>query len=331
VFNKVIDGNQCTIVIYVDDLLITCKSAEAIGCVLDELKQQYNEITIHNGDVHSYLGQTFDWSCPGKCKVTMEGYVNDLFEVYDVEGCAATPATEKLFIISEDSESLSGEMKEKFHSRVAKLLYLAKRVRPDILTAIAFLSTRIQVATVEDWSKLERVLKYINGSKDMGICINMSDGVTVFAYVDSSYGVHSDYKSHTGGVISMGKGPVFTKSSKQKIMSKSSTEAELIGISDMLPQVIWTRDFLIAQGYKVAAAKLFQDNQSTIALANKGFSTSDKTRHIAIRYFFVKDRVDSGEIVLEYLPTERMTADVLTKPLQGTLFRTMRKELLNWD
>ena len=222
-------------------------------------------------------------------------------------------------------------MKDKFHSRVAKLLYLAKRVRPDILTAIAFLSTRIQAATVEDWSKLERVLKYINGSKDMGICIDMSDGVTVFAYVDSSYGVHNDYKSHTGGVISMGKGPVFTKSSKQKIMSKSSTEAELIGISGMLPQAIWTRDFLIAQGYKVAAAKLFQDNQSTIALANKGFSTSDKTRHIAIRYFFVKDRVDSGEIVLEYLPTERMTADVLTKPLQGTLFRTMRKELLNWD
>jgi hypothetical protein len=73
----------------------------------------------------------------------MEGYVNELFEVYDVEGCAATPATEKLFIISEDSESLSGEMKERFHSRVAKLLYLAKRVRPDILTAIAFLSTRI--------------------------------------------------------------------------------------------------------------------------------------------------------------------------------------------
>jgi hypothetical protein len=65
-------------------------------------------------------------------------------------------------------------------------------------------------------------------------------------------------------------------------------------------------------------------------LANKGFSTSEKTRHIAIRYFFVKDRIDAGEVVVEYLPTEQMVADVMTKPLQGTLFRRLRDELMNW-
>ena len=113
-------------------------------------------------------------------------------------------------------------------------------------------------------------------------------------------------------------------------MSKSSTEAELIGISDMLPQVIWTRDFLAEQGYKCWPARLFQDNQSTMALANKGFSTSEKSRHIAIRFYFVKDRIDAGEVVVEYLPTEAMIADVLTKPLQGTLFRKLRSELMNW-
>jgi hypothetical protein len=123
---------------------------------------------------------------------------------------------------------------------------------------------------------------------------------------------------------------VYVKSAKQKLMSKSSTEAELIGVSDMLRQVIWTRDFLAEQGYKCEPARLFQDNQSTIALANKGFSTSEKTRHIAIRYFFVKDRIDAGEVVVEYLPTEQMVANVMTKPLQGTLFRRLRDELMNW-
>ena len=70
---------------------------------------------------------------------------------------------------------------------------------------------------------------------------------------------------------------------------------------------------------------------SAIALAAKGRSTSDRTRHIHIRYFFVKDRVDAGEICVEYKPTKLMLADLLTKPLQGDLFRAMRKELLNWE
>ena len=132
-------------------------------------------------------------------------------------------------------------------------------------------------------------------------------------------------------MITVGWGPVFCKSTRQKLKSKSSTEAELIAVSDVLPQVIWTRDFLEQQGYDVGPAKLFQDNMSTIALAGKGQSTAERTRHIAIRFFFVKDRVDAGEIVIEYLPTEEMVADILTKPLQGDLFRRLRRLLLNWD
>jgi len=143
--------------------------------------------------------------------------------------------------------------------------------------------------------------------------------------------VHGDMKSHTGGVISLGKGPVYVKSSKQKLTSKSSTEAELIGVSDVLPQIIWTREFLLQQGYNCGAAVVFQDNQSTIVLANKGFSTSEKTRHIAIRYFFVKDRIDANEVAMEYLRTEDMVADVMTKSLQGSLFRRMRSLLMNCD
>ena len=147
----------------------------------------------------------------------------------------------------------------------------------------------------------------------------------------ASFAVHGDMKSHTGGVISLGKGPVYVRSSKQRLTSKSSTEAELIGVSDTLPQIVWTREFLEQQGYVSSPAKIFQDNQSTIVLANKGFSTSDKTRHIGIRYFFVKDRIDAGEVVVEYLPTEDMLADMMTKPLQGSLFRKLRSLLMNFE
>jgi hypothetical protein len=111
-------------------------------------------------------------------------------------------------------------------------------------------------------------------------------------------------------------------------VSKSSTEAELIGISDGLSTVLWVRNFMLAQGITVGPAVVWQDNKSTIALGEKGRSTSSRTKHIHIRYFFVKDRIDSGEIVLKYKPTEEMVADALTKPLQGSLFKSLRTRLL---
>jgi len=165
----------------------------------------------------------------------------------------------------------------------------------------------------------------------MGMILEPEKDIAVLVYADASYGVHADGKSHTGLYITLGRGGVFVRSSKQKIVTKSSTEAELVGLSDSLGQAIWTRDFLIGQGYVMGPATLFQDNMSTITLANKGRSTSDRTRHIHIRYFFVKDRVNSGEVKIEYKHTKMMLADLLTKPLQGDLFRVMRKELLNWE
>jgi hypothetical protein len=91
------------------------------------------------------------------------------------------------------------------------------------------------------------------------------------------------------------------------------------------------RNFLLHQGYQPQPATIFRDNKRTITMAEKGRSTSDKTRHINIRYFFVKHFMDSDELKIEYLPTEEMVADVLTKPLQGDLFRRMRNKLLNVD
>jgi KUP system potassium uptake protein len=110
----------------------------------------------------------------------------------------------------------------------------------------------------------------------------------------------------------------------QKLTPKSSTEAELIGFSDTVGQVIWTRNFLEALGYKMEPATVYQDNLSTIAMIRNGSPTSHRTRHINIRFFFAKDLETRGEINVEYCPTEDMIADFFTKPLQGALFIRMR-------
>jgi hypothetical protein len=128
----------------------------------------------------------------------------------------------------------------------------------------------------------------------------------------------------------LGKGPFWAKSSVQKLNSKSSTEAELIAVSDAAGQLLWTQSFLSGQGYDIRPAKIYQDNMSTIALLKNGRSNSERTRHIAIRYFFLKDRMDAKEVCVEYLSTGEMVADILTKPLQGDHFRRLRDKLLNW-
>jgi hypothetical protein len=333
VFNRVSKtGNQITACIHVDDMMLTAKESQDIDDAIGELHQFYPSLSIKKDNKVNYLGMVFDFNKTGKVKITMNKYVEDfLEECHDIEGIAVTPAHDGLFKVNTMSKLLTLENKQKFHTRVAKLLYLGKRTRPDILIATVFLTTRVLKPTEEDELKLERLIRYIRNTKHLGIELEPGDSVNVVAYIDAAYGVHVDYRSHTGVVISIGLGPVYASSARQKINTKSSTEAELVGLSDKSSQVIWTINFLEAQGFDVKPAKIYQDNQSTLALIKSGKSNSERTRHIAIRFFFVADRVACNEIKLEYMPTEHMLADILTKPLQGSKFLRARKLLLNWN
>jgi hypothetical protein len=105
-------------------------------------------------------------------------------------------------------------------------------------------------------------------------------------------------------------------STKQKLNTKSSTESELVGIDDMMPIIIWTRYFLLEQGYRVVENLLLQDNKSLILLERNGKASSGKCmRHINIHYFFITDQVNMKEVVIEWCPTKKMVADFMTKPL----------------
>jgi hypothetical protein len=171
----------------------------------------------------------------------------------------------------------------------------------------------------------------LNSTKDLWLCLSASGDLSIEAYIDASFGVHPDGKGHTGVCITIGGGFFYVSSTKQKIVTKSSTEAELVGVSDGASQVIWVRNFLLAQGLEIGPALVWQDNKSTLAMMEKGRSTSSRTKHISIRYFFITDRVQSGDVILKYKPTEHMVADLLTKPIQGELFRYLRRLLLNMN
>jgi KUP system potassium uptake protein len=152
-----------------------------------------------------------------------------------------------------------------------------------------------------------------------------ADDLTRFkTWVDVAYAVHVDMRSHTGGAVSFGTGAALSKSSKQKLNTKSSTEGELVGGSDYLPHSIWTKKFMEAQGYAIKENTFYQDNQSAIRFMKNGRkSCGQKSKHIDIRYFFIKDRLEIEDYTVEYCPTEQMLADFFTKALQGNLFRRL--------
>jgi hypothetical protein len=144
-------------------------------------------------------------------------------------------------------------------------------------------------------------------------------------FVDASFAVHPDFKSHTGGVMTMGGGAMQALSKKQKLNSRSSTHAELIGVDDAITQVLWTRLFMEEQGYPIEKNILYQDNMSSILLEKNGRSSAGKrSRALNIRYFFVTDQVEKGTLTIEHMPTDDMWGDYMTKPLQGEKFRKFR-------
>jgi hypothetical protein len=243
---------------------------------------------------------------------------------------AATPSLSDLFEIDETSPPLEKHRKDLFVSRVMSSLYICQRIQLAASLTVSFLQSRVSAPTEEDMGKLIRLIRYFRKHVDDKLTLEVEGDLCVRVYVDAAYGVHATGHSHTGGLITLGRGAITVKSSKQKIVCKSSTEAELVGISDYLSEALWTREFLVYQGYAtIPPVILYQDNTSTILMAKRGRATSERTRHIKIRYFFITDHVSSGEVELVHKPTNEMWADVLTKPLVGEKFHVMRMMLMN--
>ena len=227
------------------------------------------------------------------------------------------------------SKLLGKVQADEFHTYVAKCLFLCKQARPDVQPTTAVLATRVQKPTEQDRQKLIRLLKYLNGTRKYCLTLSADNLRVIKWYVDASFAVHPDFNSHTGATMMMGTGAIQSASMKQKLNTRSSTEAEIVGVDDLAPKIFWTKLFLEAQGYQVEKNILYQDNKSSILLETNGRKSAGKrSRALNIRYFFITDQVEKGNVVVEHCPTDVMVADFMTKPLQGAKFRTFRKAIL---
>jgi len=333
--NRMKNGRQHTVRFHVDDLMSSHVNSVVNDKFLKWLNKMYGhfgEVKATRGKLHDFLGMQFDFRMEGKVKVNMTEYVDKMLSEFPIKlkstDSAMTPSSSGL-LQQGNSKLLDKKRKEQFHTAVAQALYLSKRGRPDIHLTVAVLCTRVQNSTESDWQRLIRLMKYLNSTRKKVLTLSADNLKVVKWYVDASFGVHPDFKSHTGGVMTMGQGAMHVISSKQKCNSRSSCEAELIGTDDAITHILWTRLFMEEQGYPIEKNILYQDNKSAILLELNGRkSVGKRSRHLHIKFFFLTDQIKQGKVQVEYCSTDKMIGDYMTKPLQGVKFMEFRKSIL---
>ena len=282
VTNREKKGTQHTVLFHVDDLKSSHKDPK-INDIFEQWLQenygQHGKVVSHRGKIHEYLGMEIDYSQKGKVIFGMIKYVENMIEDFPVKlkitDTANSPAGDGLFDQGQ-GRKLPEERADIYHTMVTKGLFLCKRARPDIQTTIAVLCTRVKGPNEADWGKLVRLMKYLNGTKKKRLHLSAGNLRCIKWWVDASFAVHPGFKSHTGATMSFedGKGVVQSISRKQKLNTKSSTEAELVGVDNVSVAILWTKLFLEAQGYKILKNILYQDNKSAILLEENGKKSS---------------------------------------------------------
>ena len=327
-FNMTIMGSQATVCVHVDDLLITHDSHEGVMAVIDLIKTSFKDIVVQDKLDLIYLGMKIHRCENYDIEVSMEDYEKKIVEAWQTDGRAITPGQSNLFDVNKDSVPLDHEMSKEFHTGCAKLLYISKRTRPDILTPTSVLAGRVIQPTEDDRAKLNRVYQYLKTSPYGKLKFKGGKKLDLKIYADAAYMCHDDMKSRTGMVVLANDGVIATNSSKQKFVTKSSTEAEFVSLCDAGSMALYLRQFLELQGMEVPPIVLYQDNKSVMELLSANHHGVRGSKHIQVRYFFVRQHVATGELVVQWIPTAQMLADIMTKPLIGQLFKDMRDGIM---
>ena len=193
-----------------------------------------------------------------------------------------------------------------------------------------FLSSRAKAPTKQDWSKLVKVMSFMMGTTNEVLTLSADDSQNLHWHTDAAFGVYPGMRSYSDGTFSMGFGVMSSSSTKQKVKSRSLTEVELIAVDNKTSKVVWSKRFTEAQGFKVKLTIVFQDNASTIKLAENGkLRSGKKTRHFDMRLFHVTDLINRKEVAIKHYPNGKMLADYFSKLLVGKLFRMMRSDAVD--
>jgi hypothetical protein len=204
----------------------------------------------------------------------------------------------------------------KYQQIIGSLLYIAQMTRPDILFVVTTLAKRNSSASERHWNAAIRVLRYLFHTSDICHQITASE-IKPVIWVDASYGGDQEAgRSHTGTVTCIGENAIGWSSRRQDIVAISTTEAEYIALTCGAQEAVWIKALLNELGIDTVPM-VMTDNDGAKKLAqNPGFHR--RTKHINIRYHYIRNQLSQGELTVNWIPGGRNKADMLTKALVGS-------------
>jgi hypothetical protein len=326
--------------VYVDDILVAGSTTETLDWFNEEVKKRYT-ITV-NRPLDSYLGMNIsrDWE-KKTITVNQPGYIDKIVErfgIADKMAGSALPDTPMKVISnfvkdmgSTASETLLTEQERKVYmEKVGSIMHATVHCRPDLSFCTSIAAQKLVKPCRGDMELVDRILSYMYATREHGLTFTGKGGVKLSMTVDASYAEHPDRKSHYGISLHVGdeSGSVQTVSKKTKMTVLSSTEAEYIGMCEGAKIIAWARQFLDELGFPQSdPTVMYEDNKSAIHMVEQG-NDKGRTKHIDVRYHYIREMVAEKMIRVEYLCTQDMIADMLTKPLTKKQFRKLCTKLM---
>jgi hypothetical protein len=317
-------GNDIILVqIYVDDIIFG-SSNEKLCERFSKLMQSKYEMSMM-GELTYFLGLQVHQREDG-IFINQSKYVKDLLKKYGLEESspAKTPMSTAIKL-DEDKKGKRVDIKV-YRGMVGSLLYLTAS-RPDIMFATC-LCARFQSDPKEShMMAIKRIFKYLKGTPNLGLWYPKGTGFNLVGYTDSDYaGCRIDRKSTSGSCQFLGQRLVSWFSKKQQSTATSTAEAEYIAAGSCCAQLLWIRNQLMDYGLVLEHIPLMCDNTSAISIVANPVNHST-TKHIEIRYHFIREHAANGTIEVSYVPTEKQLADIFTKPLNEAVFNRLVSEI----
>ena len=277
--------------------------------------------------------------------LSQELYITKALEKYGLAQCkiADTPEAVGVAHAEPTEEQRKPADRQRFMEITGTLMYAAIATRPDIAHAVHYLASNMLAPTQMHMTAAERVLRYLAGTKEVGLIFGSRNGsdvgdsrgrqshgqIDICAYSDADWANNkADRKSVTGWVVKLNGDPISWASKKQRTVALSTCEAELYAKAAGIQEVLWHRGLMRELGLNIhTGSTVHGDNQSAIAVAKNGVR-SDRTKHVDVKYHFVTEAVESGEVVLKWVPTHEQQADIFTKALPAAAFHHFRKLLM---
>jgi hypothetical protein len=312
--------------VYVDDLIVTETREVDIAGFKREMAKRFRMSDL--GPLSYYLGIEVKQGSSGM-RLGQRAYAEKLVERAGMAGCmpCATPMEECLKL---SRNSTAKKVNAKLYRSIVGGLRYLTHTQPDITFAVGYVSRFMEDPREDHWTAVKRLLRYVRGSAGQGIVFPRSGDkraqrLTVFSDADMA-GDIDGRRSTSGVLVFLGLAPISWQSLKQKTVALSTCEAEYVAAATGACQAVWLRQLLeeITEGEEAAPPALKMDNQPAIALA-KNPVLHDRSKHIDVKFHFLRSCVDEGKIIIEFVDTNRQLADILTKSLGRLRFCEMKK------